>query len=77
MFFKIVMSVLVVGGVACALNKVWPPSAEVQKITHWAQPPKNAARELFVGNIFIHYVLFLFLTSRFHSQFYNFKILQC
>ena len=34
--------------VACARKKVWPPSAaEVQKITCWLQPPKNAAREKF------------------------------
>jgi len=59
-------------------TKVWPPSAaEGQKITYWAQPPKNAARERCVGNLFVHYgytLLFLFSTSVFILNFTILKL---
>ena len=55
--------------VACAFKKAWP-AVDIQKITCYPQPPQNAARENFVGNIFVPLrlqLLFLSLTSRFHS----------
>ena len=72
MFFRFVMFVLVVGGVACALNKRLVSFGGRGPKNHLlVTHPQNAAREHFVGNFFVHCgytLLLLFLTSHFHSH---------